>query len=131
MRAMATHLLNVADSHAGALRVLSLADGSIQERWRVPTSVMLAHAFSSVVPSDSKKRRVFIVGADVKNPISAWEEEQWQPPQLPSWLELRAVALDNQSDFQLQLFGKGQCDVKLRFDAVVMRQGLCFCDDPS
>jgi hypothetical protein len=74
--------------------------------------------------------RIKIFGADVQNPIDHCREAQelsWMPP----WLELQYVCLDNQKDFRPQLHECGLYSHSEMFDIVVMRQGLCYCEDHS
>jgi len=120
------------------VRLLSAADGvaddrqtDVQARY-VPTSVMLAHAFaaSSGVWQDSRTM-VRLYGGDVRNPCSPWWQPQGLPWQMPFWLQHRFVALDNTHDLAVQLSTGAQCADQPKFDVVLVRQGLCFCDDPS
>jgi len=67
----------------------------------------------------------------VRNAASAWWQPQQLPWRMPLWLEHRFVALDNTRDFVSQLYATAQCEEDMLFDAVLVRQGLCFCDDPS
>jgi len=120
------------------LRVLSAADGcaddmlpDIQAKY-VPTSVMLAHTFmASQGLWQEGRARVQLYGGDLRNAIWPWWQKQSLPWHLPSWLGHRFVGLDNCKDFSQQLYANGQCTDDMRFDAVLVRQGLCFCDDPS
>lgn len=120
------------------VRLLSAADGvaddrqtDIQARY-VPTSVMLAHAYasSSGVWQDSRTM-VRLYGGDVRNPCMPWWQPQALPWQMPIWLQHRFVALDNTHDLSVQLSNGAQCVDQPLFDVVLVRQGLCFCDDPS
>mmetsp|Transcript_119257 Transcript_119257/g.338140 ORF Transcript_119257/g.338140 Transcript_119257/m.338140 type:complete len:525 (+) Transcript_119257:35-1609(+) len=141
MSSTAHYLFDVAascwDTHRG-MRLLSAADGCSddtqldQQARYVPTSVMLAHAFaiSNGVWHD-ERTRVRLYGGDVRNPISYWWQQQFLPWQMPRWLEHRFLALDNTRDLGPQLYNNHQCQEGQLFDAVFMRQGLCFCDDPS
>lgn len=125
-------------SYVGAVRLLSAADGcaddtqlDAQARY-VPTSVMLAHTLATVAGVWREAcTRVQVFGGDVRNPLSRWWLPQELPWQLPCWLEHRFLSLDNTHDFEPQLFATAQCEEDLRFDVVLLRQGLCFCDDPS
>jgi len=120
------------------LRVLSAADGcaddmlpDIQAKY-VPTSVMLAHTFmASQGLWQEGRARVQLYGGDLRNAIWPWWQKQSLPWHLPGWLGHRFVGLDNCKDFSQQLYASGQCTEDMRFDAVLVRQGLCFCDDPS
>jgi len=122
----------------GHLRLLSAADGCSDDTQpdmqakRVPSSVMLAHALALTngVWQD-QQTRVHIYGGDVRNYVSPWWEQQRLPWNLPPWIEHRFVALDNTQDFVQQLFSTSQCKADMLFDVVLVRQGLCFCDDPS
>jgi len=130
------YILDVAAS--SRLRVLSAADGvaddtqtDMQARM-VPTSVMLAHAFSMVAGNMvDPGAQVRLYGGDVRNPVSHWWQPQRLPWHLPGWLDHRFVALDNTRDFHPQLYSSSQCQEDQLFDVVLLRQGLCFCDDPS
>lgn len=94
---------------------------------------MLAHAFASLgkrVPPAGLKS-VHIFGADVGNPRTHWSEPQLRLPKVPSWVQLSMLQLDNNNNFISQLYDGCQCKAEHKFDAVVMRQGLCFCEDVS
>eukprot|EP00931_Biecheleriopsis_adriatica_P049291 TRINITY_DN2850_c0_g3_i1.p1 TRINITY_DN2850_c0_g3~~TRINITY_DN2850_c0_g3_i1.p1 ORF type:complete len:462 (+),score=62.66 TRINITY_DN2850_c0_g3_i1:55-1440(+) len=112
------------------LRVLSLSDGNVNDGYNlVPTSVMLAHAFASLDLNEWPPgvARVEIIGADVQNPgqdVKLQTEYCWPP-----WLELQHVCLDNLKNFKPQLDKIGQGHSK--FDVILMRQGLCYCEDHS
>lgn len=119
------------------LKILSAADGcaddTIQEAQAryVPTSVMLAHAFAASTGGWSDYRtKIRVYGGDVRNAIMPFWQPQALPWQLPMFLEHRFIALDNTKDFAPQLYN-GQCEAGQLFDVVLLRQGLCFCDDPS
>lgn len=120
------------------VRILSAADGcaddslpDMQARY-VPTSVMLAHSFAITAGSwQDQQTHIRVFGADLRNIATRWWQSQQLPWRMPHWLELRFVALDNTQNFKPQLYGTLQCEQDLRFDAVLLRQGLCFCDDPS
>lgn len=121
----------------GPLKILSAADGcaddSIQEAQAryVPTSVMLAHAFAASTGGWSDYRtKIRVYGGDVRNAIMPFWQPQAFPWQLPIYLEHRFIALDNTKDFAPQLYNS-QCEAGQLFDVVLLRQGLCFCDDPS
>ena len=121
----------------GMLKILSAADGcaddTIQEAQAryVPTSVMLAHAFAASTGGWSDYRtKIRVYGGDVRNAIMPYWQPQALPWQLPIFLEHRFIALDNTKDFAPQLYN-GQCEAGQLFDVVLLRQGLCFCDDPS
>eukprot|EP00927_Polykrikos_kofoidii_P018226 TRINITY_DN18402_c0_g1_i1.p1 TRINITY_DN18402_c0_g1~~TRINITY_DN18402_c0_g1_i1.p1 ORF type:complete len:470 (-),score=82.70 TRINITY_DN18402_c0_g1_i1:137-1441(-) len=131
------------NSHGGTLRFLSAADGcsdDTQLDWQarvVPTSVMLAHAYASSAgdwwpqlddPQSTPKNRIRVFGADVRNAVQQWYLPQQFPWQLPPWLDHRFIALDNTREFGPQL--NSQCESPF-FDIVLVRQGMCFCDDPS
>jgi len=137
----ARYIFDVVASYRGtqsSLRLLSAADGcsddtqpDMQAR-RVPTSIMLAHAFcmgGGVWQDEHTLVRVY--GGDVRNVVSPWWQPQRLPWHMPPWLEHRFVALDNTRDFITQLFANSQCEPDQYFDVVMVRQGLCFCDDPS
>jgi len=138
----AQFLLDVAGSAppTSTLSVLSLADGIADDKmpeWQaryVPTSVMLCHAFAMIAESLKTKDRpvhVRVFGGDLRNAVSHWREPQRFLWPLPSWLNHRFVALDNKRDFVKQIFDEAQCERGRLFDVVIVRQGLCFCDDPS
>jgi len=138
MADIAKYIFDIFDGHGKALRVLSAADGcaddslqEIQAKY-VPTSVMLAHSFATS-KGDWHHGRICvqILGGDMRNTQCPHWQAQESPWQLPSWLEQRFVALDNTLDFSEQLIDSGQCRKDHRFDAVLIRQGLCYCDDPS
>jgi len=121
-----------------SVRLLSAADGvaddkqtDVQARY-VPTSVMLAHAFaaSGGVWQD-QRTLVRVLGGDVRNANLPWWHPQGFPWPLPAWLQHRFVALDNSHDMAPQLCAGSQCQETPVFDVVLVRQGLCFCDDPS
>ncbi|CAJ1406760.1 unnamed protein product [Effrenium voratum] len=121
----------------GPLKILSAADGcaddTLQEAQAryVPTSVMLAHAFAACTGGWSDwGTKIRVYGGDVRNPIMPFWQPQALPWQLPMFLEHRFLSLDNTKDFAPQLYN-GQCEAGQLFDAVLLRQGLCFCDDPS
>jgi len=122
----------------GRVRLLSAADGCSDDTQpdlqakRVPTSVMLAHALaSSNGPWQDQQSQVQIYGGDVRNGVCEWWNQQRLPWPMPGWLDHRFVALDNTQDFVRQLYGTSQCQAGMLFDVVLVRQGLCFCDDPS
>jgi len=125
-------------SSSKTLRLLSAADGcaddmlpDIQAKY-VPTSVMLAHTFLTGQGAWQEGRaKVQLYGGDLRNAIWPWWQQQNLPWRLPGWLGHRFVGLDNCRDFSQQLYSSGQCQEDMRFDAVLVRQGLCFCDDPS
>lgn len=132
------YIFDVVAGLQGQVKVLSAADGcsddtqtDLQARY-VPTSVMLMHAFAASVGNwQDQRTRVRVYGGDVRNAICPWWQQQQLPWLLPPWLEHRFVALDNTHDFTPQLFSNKQCEEDCFFDAVLLRQGLCFCDDPS
>lgn len=120
------------------VRLLSAADGCADDTQpdmqakRVPTSVMLAHALTMCSGAwQDERTHVRVYGGDVRNGVSPWWQPQRLPWHLPAWIEHRFVALDNTRDFVPQLFTNSQCEADMLFDVVLVRQGLCFCDDPS
>jgi len=121
-----------------SIRLLSAADGCADDTQpdmqakRVPTSVMLAHALT-LCPGvwQDTRTHVRLYGGDVRNGVSPWWQPQQLPWQLPAWIDHRFVALDNTRDFVHQLYSTAQCEADMRFDVVLVRQGFCFCDDPS
>jgi len=122
----------------GCIRMLSAADGCSDDTQpdmqakRVPTSVMLAHALTMCAGVWQDERTyVRVYGGDVRNYISPWWQPQRLPWHLPPWIDHRFVALDNTQDFVTQLYNNQQCESDTLFDVVLVRQGLCFCDDPS
>lgn len=139
MQSFAQHcLFSVQTPHTTTLQVLSLSDGSMNHDECVPTSVLLAHAFASLdidaLPDGLERIKIF--GADVNNPLGRCLElmqmldphtRSWMPP----WLELQHVRLDNNKNFKPQLFKCGLCPHSAKFDVVLMRQGLCYCQDQS
>lgn len=131
MQAFAQHcLLSVEASYTTTLRVLSLSDGFMNDFQVVPTSVLLAHAFASLNISalPTGLERIQIFGADVQNPdVLEPQKQPWMPP----WLELQHVCLDNTKNFKPQLVKCGLCPDSAKFDIVLMRQGLCYCEDHS
>lgn len=129
MQALAKQMMQTIDpGQRSSLRVLSLADGSMWSDCTVPTSVLLAHSFATLgiheLPFGVK--RVVIFGADSGNTRS---KPQGKLPSLPKWIELNSLELNNQEDITSQL--AAQFETPPKFDAVVMRQGLCFCEDLS
>lgn len=129
MYEMAKKVMESIRGDSTTLRVLSLADGSMRSCCMVPTSVLLAHAFASlgIYALHPGVHRVVIFGADAGN---YKDKPQGKLPSLPKWIELKSVVLDNQKDLALQL--SNQCEMPTpKFNAVVMRQGLCFCEDLS
>lgn len=122
----------------GSVRLLSAADGvaddtqtDVQARY-VPTSVMLAHAFATGAGAWQDQRTVVrLFGGDVRNATLPWWHPQYLPWRWPAWLQHRFVSLDNTRDLGPQLLANAQCEEKPLFDVVLVRQGLCFCDDPS
>mmetsp|Transcript_14036 Transcript_14036/g.25277 ORF Transcript_14036/g.25277 Transcript_14036/m.25277 type:complete len:433 (+) Transcript_14036:46-1344(+) len=129
IQAMAKQIIETVNpGQSSALRVLSLADGSMLNNCKVPTSVLLAHSFASLgisaLPLGVK--RVVIFGADSGN---CRNKPQSKLPYLPKWIELRSLEVNNQEDLVSQF--TTQCRMPPKFDAVVMRQGLCFCEDLS
>lgn len=134
MQAFAQHCLSVNATHTTTLQILSLSDGNVNDADCVPTSVMLAHAFASMDlgawPAGLKRIRIF--GSDDKNPedLQSWNEQQvtsW----MPAWLELHHVRMDNKLDLKSQLYKAGLCPNAAKFDVILMRQGLCYCEDRS
>jgi len=123
-------LLAVQAPQTTTLRVLSLSDGSVNESTTVPTSVLLSHAFASLGMNawPLGLERVKIFGADVRNPGFQCVQSQTQSSQLPPWVELQHVHLDNEKNFKPQLYKFCQCR---KFDVILMRQGLCYCQDHS
>ncbi|CAE7319033.1 unnamed protein product [Symbiodinium pilosum] len=122
----------------GCVKILSAADGCADDMLQeaqaryVPTSVMLAHSFSSSAGAWSDYRtKIRVYGGDVRNPVMPYWQPQALPWQFPMYLDHRFIFLDNTQDFASQLYGHGQCEVGQLFDVVLLRQGLCFCDDPS
>eukprot|EP01062_Namystynia_karyoxenos_P002798 TRINITY_DN10993_c0_g1_i1.p1 TRINITY_DN10993_c0_g1~~TRINITY_DN10993_c0_g1_i1.p1 ORF type:complete len:599 (+),score=165.92 TRINITY_DN10993_c0_g1_i1:134-1930(+) len=138
MAATAQRLFAAGGRRRGDLRVLSMSDGvsddtqlDTQAKY-VPTSVMLCHSFTREPGRwHEGRRRVRIFGGDMRNGVSRWWQQQQQPWVFPQWLEHRFVALDNGKDLRQQLHGEGQVEEGMAFDVVLMRHGLCFCDDPS
>lgn len=121
-------LMAVQESQAITLRVLSLSDGNCADSTWVPTSVLLAHAFASLGTDafPPSLACVKIVGADVGNvPWHSNSHYSWH--WLPPWIELQHLNLDNNKDLASQ-FSDQQLS---KFDVVLMRQGLCYCHDPS
>jgi len=120
------------------LRLLSAADGvaddtqqDVQARY-VPTSVMLLHAFAASQGRwQDRRTQVKVLGGDVRNPRLPWWQPQPLPWRLPLWLEHRFVGLDNMHELAPQLLQGCQLEGAALFDCVLVRQGLCFCDDPS
>lgn len=128
----------IAQSARSSLRILSAADGCADDTLPdtqanfVPTSVMLAHSMATSQGAwQDQRTRVRLFGGDVRNVVSPWWQQQYHPWPLPQYIAHRFVALDNTSDFGPQLFSNSQCEGDLQFDVVLVRQGLCFCDDPS
>lgn len=140
MASTAQYVFDVIAGGGGAacVRLLSAADGvaddrqlDVQARY-VPTSVMLAHAFAASAGGWQDQRTlVCLFGADVRNVSLPWWQPQGFPWQLPRWLQHRFVSLDNTRDMAPQLYAGSQCQGSPLFDVVLVRQGLCFCDDPS
>eukprot|EP00746_Dinoflagellata_sp_MGD_P133145 gnl/MRDRNA2_/MRDRNA2_66839_c0_seq1.p1 gnl/MRDRNA2_/MRDRNA2_66839_c0~~gnl/MRDRNA2_/MRDRNA2_66839_c0_seq1.p1 ORF type:complete len:455 (+),score=66.05 gnl/MRDRNA2_/MRDRNA2_66839_c0_seq1:64-1365(+) len=159
-----------------SLHIISLADGEFMHDTQVPTSALLAHAFKLAPgPWQEGTAKVHIVGADVLNDWDPWWKEQWRPSDLPDWIQLRSVFVDNLDDLRQQLFtvpepnsnqeefeksnvdswdpsadnmfppmfpppsvsGEEREGPQLNpedqrgFDVVLVRHGLCFCDDVS
>lgn len=120
------------------LKVLSAADGvsddtqqDAQARY-VPTSVMLAHAFAtSNEPRLGQHQQLTVYGGDIRNMVIPFWQPQSLPWILPTHLQHRFVALDNTHDFGPQLYNNSQVENGQFFDVVLLRQALCFCDDPS
>lgn len=141
MADIARYIFDVVASSRDArslVRVLSAADGVADDTQpdmqakRVPTSVMLAHALAMCPGVWQDERTHFrVFGGDLRNAVSPWWQPQQLPWQLPRWVDHRFVALDNTHDFVPQLYSTAQCEADMRFDVVLVRQGLCFCDDPS
>jgi len=132
MQSLAKHcLMSVQAPCSSTLQVLSLSDGSMNHCECVPTSVMLAHAFASLgidtFPAGLERIRIF--GADFENPqeVQCLQAQSWMPP----WLELQHVCFDNEKDFKPQLYKCGLRPHSVKFDIVLMRQGLCYCQDWS
>lgn len=122
----------------GSLRILSAADGCADDTLPdtqanfVPTSVMLAHSMATSQGNwQHQQTRIHLYGGDLRNAVSPWWQPQQHPWPLPPYIDHRFVALDNTVDFAPQLFSNSQCEVDTQFDVVLIRQGLCFCDDPS
>lgn len=129
MQAMAKLAMEAVDpGQSSSLRVLSLADGSMRAPSKVPSSVLLAHAFASLGISALPLgvRRVVIFGADAGN---CKAKPQGKLPSLPDWIELNSLEVNNQENLASQI--ASQCAGPVKFDAVVMREGLCFCQDLS
>jgi len=131
-------VLSGTEGWSGSLKILSAADGCADDMLQeaqaryVPTSVMLAHAFASSAGAWSDYRtKIRVYGGDVRNPVTPFWQPQALPWQLPVYLDHRFIFLDNTQDFGSQLYSHGQCEVGQLFDVVLLRQGLCFCDDPS
>jgi len=131
-------VLSGTEGWSGSLKILSAADGCADDMLQeaqaryVPTSVMLAHAFASSAGAWSDYRtKIRVYGGDVRNPVTPFWQPQALPWQLPVYLDHRFIFLDNTQDFGSQLYRHGQCEVGQLFDVVLLRQGLCFCDDPS
>lgn len=129
MQTLARLIMSAVDAgQKAALQVLSLADGSMTAHSDVPTSVMLAHAFanlgSTALPLGVE--RVVIFGADASN---CKDQPQGKLPSLPEWIEVKSLQVQNSEDLSLQVLE--QCGNPTSFDAVVMREGLCFCQDLS
>lgn len=128
-------LLAVQAPQTTTLRVLSLSDGSANDCTMVPTSVLLSHAFASLgrnaLPHDLQQ--VKIVGGDVWNSSfqCQCDESQTRSPWLPPWLKLQHVHLDNKKNFKSQVYKFGQGQHTAKFDVILMRQGLCYCNDHS
>lgn len=82
-------------------------------------------------------QHVKIFGADVANSLGPAlqytdpETGSRRPSWMPPWLELKHVCLDNSKSFKHQLTKCGLCTHSAKFDVVLMRQGLCYCEDPS
>eukprot|EP00756_Hemistasia_phaeocysticola_P040476 Hpha_TRINITY_DN16866_c0_g1::TRINITY_DN16866_c0_g1_i1::g.150378::m.150378 len=120
------------------LKILSLSDGvsddtqpDTQAKY-VPTSVLLCHSFMTEHGNwNEGGRRVRIYGGDMRNGLTRWWQRQGFPWPTPQWLEHRFLSLDNGRDFRGQLYTEQQCESNTTFDVVLMRHGLCFCDDPS
>lgn len=137
MAQTAKYIVDVISSPGHTMRLLSAADGcaddtqtDAQARY-VPTSVMLAHSLAMSGAWPDLYGRVRVFGADVRNALIPWWLPQDLPWRFPGWIEHRFLSLDNTRDFESQLYATAQCEEDLRFDVVLLRQGLCFCDDPS
>ena len=140
MESLAEHCLasvHVVPQRPTTLRVLSLSDGCINDSKIVPSSVLLAGAFTSLdkskFPGDLKRIQIF--GADVENPrierLVPLKQASW----VPSWVELQHLRLDNQTHFGPQIdeffVGSSHLESPKKFDIILMRQGLCYCKDHS
>lgn len=120
-------IMSALGSHADDIRVLSLADGCGSEAHAtnyVPTSLQLLHEFARQAPAEMF---VSVLGGDIWNSQARRLQRQQLPWLLPGSVDHRFVNLDNLSDFAPQI--KNQWFDDPLFDAVVMRQGLCFCDE--